>query len=115
MTDSSFDAQFVFGLVLERIHQRIVEDRNLMGCVLMHVTGGKDRKFGEELCQFLRRCDRHFKVATADRLKLGALGKQCRVIAWLVGGEIRDTAGPKTSAIATARWSVSEPAIDMRN
>ena len=50
----------------------------------MDVTCRKDRELGEELCHFLRGSDGHGQVATADRLKLGALCEQSAVVARLV-------------------------------
>jgi hypothetical protein len=81
-------AELVEHLLLERVHQRVVEHGDLVRGVLVHVARGEDREFREELRQFLRRGDGHLEVAAADRLEFGALRKQRRVVGRLVAGEL---------------------------
>ncbi len=51
------NAQFVFSLLFERIHQGVVEDANLVCSVLVNIAGGEDRELREELRHFLGRGD----------------------------------------------------------
>ena len=87
------DAQFVFDLFLERVHQRIVEHGHLMGGALVNIAGGEDRKLVEELRQFLRRGDRHFQIARGNGLKLSVLGDQRGVVVGHVGREVGNRRG----------------------
>lgn len=82
------DAQFVFDLLLEGVHQGIVEDCHLMFGTLHHVTSGENRPFRKERGQFLRRGDRHFQIAGGNGLKLGSLREQGAVPVRFEGREL---------------------------
>ena len=46
------DAKLFFSGCLESVHQRIVEDPNLVSRVLVNVTSGEDRELWKELSHF---------------------------------------------------------------
>jgi hypothetical protein len=66
-------AELVLHLLLERVHQRVVEDGDLMRRALVDIARREDRELRKEGRELLRGGDRHLEIARVDRLELGPL------------------------------------------